>query len=466
MTGPAPDRGVRPEQADLDSLVGLRSVKGSHYAALRGVEARLSRVVGALERISRALVRTAEGPEALVTSVVEAARDHLEAEWVVFGLADGRLERSAPRHLICASGGRLFAFEGSQNASAPEELPDAVLNRLNDILRGHAPLLHGPILEEDHVHVPVELDGSVVGGLSAWTPAGRGVDPTDVVVLRILASQAIVALLNAELFSETNRHAAELAERNSELERTQRELSAAMRATVLNEERARIARELHDSVTQSVLSAGVQIELCRGLVDGPALDRLQMAGRLTKEAVEQLRSFIYALNNATNAPSPSVREVLAELCSLHMPPDLHTSVDVRGRARDLADDVQHALLRIAGEGLFNAAIHSHAGRVAVTLTYRPDRVGLAVDDDGVGDPDHLRRVLRTASLGDLTAGRHRGLANMSSRAAELGGELRIRRSRLGGIRIGAVLPTMRPSPTPDIHTSANADGPISIKESG
>ena len=39
MTGPSPERSALPEQADLESLVGLRSVKGSHYAALRGVEA-------------------------------------------------------------------------------------------------------------------------------------------------------------------------------------------------------------------------------------------------------------------------------------------------------------------------------------------------------------------------------------------------------------------------------------------
>ncbi|MCR5980099.1 sensor histidine kinase [Gordonia jinghuaiqii] len=446
--------GADPRQSDLESLVGLRSVKGSHYAQLRGVEARLNRVVGALDRISRALVRTAEGPEALVTAVVEAARDHLGADWVVFALADGRLEQSAPRHLIGSGSGRLFAFEGAEIASTPADLPDQVLNRLNDILRGHETILHRPILEEDHVHVPVELDGGVVGGLSAWTPADRVVDPTDVVVLRILASQAIVALLNAELFSETNSHAAELVRRNDELERTQRELSAAMRATVLNEERSRIARELHDSVTQSVLSAGVQIELCRDLVDGPALERLQMAGRLTKDAVEQLRSFIYALNNATSAPSPSVREVLAELCSLHMPPDLTTAVHVRGRARELADDVQHALLRIAGEALFNTAVHAHATRVSVTLTYSPDRVALSVDDDGIGDPDHLRRVMRTTSLGDLAAGRHRGLANMGSRASELGGDLRIRRSRLGGIRVGVVLPTrMNVSVAPAVETA-------------
>lgn len=132
---------------------------------------------------------------------------------------------------------------------------------------------------------------------------------------------------------------------------------------------------------------------------------------------------------------------------------------MRGRERDLADEVQHALLRIAGEALFNTAVHSRAHQVTVTLTYAVDTVALSVDDDGVGDPEHLRRVMRTASLGDLTAGRHRGLANMSSRAAELGGELRIRRSRIGGIRVAVVLPI-------GTAGSATPDDPLRTKEFG
>ena len=95
----------------------------------------------------------------------------------------------------------------------------------------------------------------------------------------------------------------------------------------------------------------------------------------------------------------------------------------------------------------------------MTLTYAVDTVALSVDDDGVGDPEHLRRVMRTASLGDLTAGRHRGLANMSSRAAELGGELRIRRSRIGGIRVAVVLPI-------GTAGSATPDDPLRTKEFG
>lgn len=447
----------RPDPSgDLESLVGLRSVKGTHYAQFRGVEQRLTRVVGALERISRALVRTAEGPETLVLAVLDAAREHLAADWVLFALSDGRLERTGPRHLMMDSSGSVYAFEGVDSAQEPRDLPDDVLNRLNDILRGQVARLGRPVIDDHHVHVPVELNGEVVGGLSAWMPPTILVDPADVVVLRILAGQTTVALLNAALFEESRhllvraeqayddsrRHAAHLAERNTELERTQRELSAAMRQEVLNTERARIARELHDSVAQSVLSAGVQIEVCR-IDAGPALaQRLEVAGKLTKDAVEQVRSVIYTLNHAPSAGAGDgdLAAILDELCSMHMPADLRTDVRLVGRQRDLSHEVQHAILRIAGEALFNTAIHAQATTARVSLTYAEEEVRLTVDDDGSGDPDHMRRVMRAATVGDL-AGRHHGLANMRSRATELGGDLRIRRSRLGGVRVVVEIPT-------------------------
>lgn len=439
---PRAARETLPDDPDLGRIVGLRSVKTGHYAQLRGTTAQLGLVMTALERISRALVHTASGPEELLVAVVEMVRDHLSADWVVFALADGHLVSTAPRHLIADGRGSIMAFEGAAAATTPVGLPDEVLNRLNDILRGEFDVLAAPIIDDHHLHVPVELDGRAIGGLSAWTSSDRWVDPSDVVVMGIVASQASVALVNAELFFQAQKRATELAERNAELERTQRELSAAMRTSLLNTERSRIARELHDSVGQSVFSAGLQIELGRSEATGPAADHLDKAVRLTRDAMTQLRSAIYTLNDGAN-PAPSIAETLAELCSLHVPSRIESSVGVRGRTQELTGEVQHAVLRIAGESLFNAAVHSGADRVAVTLTYAGDVVRLWIDDDGTGDPGDLRRLLRTTARGDFDAGRRRGLANMASRADELGGELRIRRSRLGGIRIAVTIPVVR-----------------------
>ena len=88
MADPGPVE-QRVEGPDLDLLTGIRSGKPSFYVEYLASAERLRRVIHALDRISRALVRTTEGPGTLVRSVAEAAAEHLMAHWVVFALADG-----------------------------------------------------------------------------------------------------------------------------------------------------------------------------------------------------------------------------------------------------------------------------------------------------------------------------------------------------------------------------------------
>ena len=94
-------------------------------------------MVAALDAISRALVQTVNGPENLVRAVAEAARAHLDADWVLLALADGALPEASAAPPHPGSAGYAYAFEGLSGAADPgPHLPDAVLNRLNDILRG------------------------------------------------------------------------------------------------------------------------------------------------------------------------------------------------------------------------------------------------------------------------------------------------------------------------------------------
>lgn len=430
---------------DLDRLTGVRSGKGTFYPEFRVTAQRLDRVIAALDTISRALVQTVEGPENLVRAVAEAARANLEADWVLLALADGALPEATLRHLMLDANGVAYAFEGLPGASEPPpDLPDAVLNRLNDILRGQLAQFRLPVIERRHAHVPIELDGGVIGAFAAWTPPHRALDGTDGVVMRILASQTAVALQNSALYSKSVTLLAQSEARYAELLATQRELGAAQRHQVLDSERRRIARELHDSVAQTVLSAGMQIEVCRSEVQrisaaGDLVERLDLAKDLTRSATEQLRSAIYALNHPGDAHRSSLPEMLAELATVHMPEDLRVSLRVRGTAVELPGDVEHDLLRIAGEALFNTAMHGDATRAIVRLTYGPTAVTLSISDDGTGDPAKLRRMLALAEAGDVD-GRHRGLANMRARARQHGGTFDIRSSRIGGIRAVATIP--------------------------
>ena len=220
-------------------------------------------MIHALERISAALVRTTEGSEALVRAVVEAAADHLSAEWVVFALVDGELAGRPP----AAPGAR----PGRRRARPPSRTcRPRCGGTWTRCAAAPTTTCTTPTPSRRHLHVPIRLDGRVVGAVIAWTPPERQVDDTDHSVLRILAGQTAAALQNCALLdhserlhARTTRQADALKARNDELLLTQAELGAARQREVLDNERHRIARELHDSVTQYALSAGMHIELVR-----------------------------------------------------------------------------------------------------------------------------------------------------------------------------------------------------------
>ena len=453
-TDPGPAEG-----ADLDLLTGIRSGKPSFYVEYLASAERLRRVIHALDRISRALVRTTEGPGTLVRSVAEAAAEHLTAHWVVFALADGALPEAAPRALVLGPD----LVEASTDT--PEDLPPFVLRHLHAVRRGEhdpgdvadAPTTgHGAVRavgpvtrlhDPHHLHVPVRLDGAVVGEIVAWTGVERRIDATDASVLRVLASQTAAALQNSalhqrtlRLYDEASRHAEDLAARNEQLQRTRDALTVARQREVLDSERHRIARELHDSVTQYALSAGMQIEVVRSEIrDEGQRERLETAKQLTRRAVEQLRSAIYALNHSGEHGHRTLPAMLEELSAVHMPSDLRVEVRIEGRPVSLPATAERSLFRVAGEALFNAAVHAEAGVAVVRLAFRKDRLVLSVADDGTGDPEQVRRSLRVAAARDLD-GSHRGLANMAERSREIGGTLAVQRARQGGIRIQVVVP--------------------------
>jgi signal transduction histidine kinase len=434
-----PKRTPARPRPDLEALTGLRSGKPHYYPEYRVAAERMRRVIHALERISAALVRTMEGSEALVRAVVEAAANHLSAEWVAFALVDGELPDARPRHLV----------RGPDGAEWPDmaTVPVRVREHVRHVHDGPGDDDHHPLeVTRRHLHVPVRLDGRIVGGFIAWTPEEREIDDTDQSVLRILAGQTAAALQNcalldhsARLYAHATRQADDLKVRNDQLVATQAELGAARQREVLDVERHRIARELHDSVTQYALSAGMHIELVRSEIDDERLrGQLDTAKDLTRRAVEQLRSAIYALNERDGCADEDLPSMLRRLSGVHMPDELRVEVRIGGKPVALPADCEQSLFRIAGEALFNTAVHADAGRAVVRLAYTCGQVRLTISDDGHGSPESVRRSLRASVA--TPSGEHRGLVNMQTRARELGGSLTFRRARLGGLQVQVDVP--------------------------
>lgn len=440
--------------AYLGALTGVRSGKRSFYPEYVRSAERLENAVRALDRISRALVVTGEGPRALVEAVVATATDHLQADWLLVAVADGALQAARPRFLFSA---------GDELIDDERRLPHSALEQLR-VLRSRPWEAEVHDVGEEHeriglVRVGMTLDGEPVGGIAARPGRAVTVADTDLALLRVLANHAAVALHNSFLLHATTRlrgrtaqlsetaeqRARDLAARNAELAETQQRLIAAMQRQALDDERHRIARELHDSVTQDVLSAGMTIELCRAeLIDnpddvGPTIERLSAAKDLTRHAVERLRAAIYALHNTAEESSGSLPVLLERLSTVHLPSDLKVQVTVTGEPIALPGEAEHSLLRLTGEALFNTVMHTTASQAQVRLRYQARTIVLTISDDGDGDPAQLRKMLRLASAADL-AGEHRGLANMAARTTELGGTMSIRKSRLGGIMLRFEIP--------------------------
>lgn len=433
------------DAADLSRLTGVRTGKTSYYPALVRSTERMQRTVRAMDRISSVVVRTVEGPRGVLEEVARAAAGHLEANWAVLGLFDGQLIGARPRFVAIGPNG--------DSHSETDDLPEYVRLELASIRTGEgAPRA----LRDDWVRAPMHLEGRQIGVLSARHGLDVEPEPEDLAVLRILANQAAVSLHTSEqyqagvtlhrraqrLHRAAELQARDLAIRTAELQATEQQLAAAMQREIVDTERHRIARELHDSVTQYVLSAGMQVEVARGQVadldHADIADQLGRAKTLTQTAVEQLRTAIYALTQAHGEPAASLEDLINQMVAHH-----RASFDLRvvaeGRVTEVGHAVSQELARCVGEALFNVAAHAGATRVIVRLRYRPTSLTISVADDGNGDPTALRRMLRLEkrTVGD---GRHRGLSNMDDRMRELGGTLAFRRARLGGIRVVLQLP--------------------------
>jgi signal transduction histidine kinase len=244
------------------------------------------------------------------------------------------------------------------------------------------------------------------------------------------------------------RRAAELTRRNEQLRRARGHLARVRQAELVSAERHRIARDLHDSVAQCLVGIGMHLEWCQRHLDpsSPAYERLVASKELARAGLGWVRSAVEELSGFEQ-PGTGLGQALRDLAAdFRSAGQLRVSVRVTARQRQLPSAVEHALFQIAQEGLWNAVRHARATQAWLSLAYAEDQILLSVCDDGSGDPAVVGRYLTAAAPGPVAAsgraprrGRH-GLRNIAERAAELGGEVTLRRRRGGGLRISVRVP--------------------------
>jgi signal transduction histidine kinase len=249
------------------------------------------------------------------------------------------------------------------------------------------------------------------------------------------------------------RRAAELTRRNEQLRRAREHLARVRQAELVSAERHRIARDLHDSVAQCLVGIGMHLEWCHRHLDpsSPAYERLVASKELARAGLGWVRSAVEELSGFEQ-PGTGLGQALRDLAAdFRSAGQLRVSVRVTARQRQPPSAVEHALFQIAQEGLWNAVRHAHATQAWLSLAYAEDQILLTVSDDGTGDPAVVGRYLTAVASSPGTAssgtpvkrtpprGRH-GLRNIAERAAELGGEVSLRRRRGGGLRISVRVP--------------------------
>src|SRR5438270_676283 len=431
---PPTDRRAAVDRPALERLIGVRSSKPSFYAAWRDNSARLDHTIETLERISSALCAAPAGPVAVCDAVVEAAAHHFDARWaaMVFSAEDAGV--GTARVFIHASEGVIQRWE----------VPPRMLAALTD----QTLALKGPVLAERDeglefggepcviVAAPMPVHGKLAGILVVGLAEGVEVAPSDVSILVTLANHAGVALHNASLFQENGRRASELERRGSELEGTLRRLEEAGRRQLLSRERNRIARELHDSVAQHLLTIGMNLEWCRrhDSTSPPVLERVTAAKSLARSAVDDIRAVIFEL--ASDGRTDVRRALLDAIEEVIAGTPLQAGLRTYGSRRSLSETAQHALVQIAREALFNVVRHADASHAWLALRWFPDRVRLTVADDGTGDAHVLRRRLQAAA----PEVPHFGLAGIAGRVRELGGTAAVGRRRGGGVSLRVEVP--------------------------
>jgi signal transduction histidine kinase len=242
-------------------------------------------------------------------------------------------------------------------------------------------------------------------GMSTWNDAASQI---------VFQAMALTTSLIAMRELRTRR---ELEVVNSELALTRDQLADRTRAA----ERGRIARELHDTIGHNLTALSLHLELAGHRCDGEAREAVLQSQRLTRTILGDVRAVVSAFDERVITDVPAA---LRELVQGFERPCAHLAL--RGDLALADAATAHALVRCVQEMLTNVLKHASAANVWVDVSREGSWVEARVTDDGA--------QTAPASPGG------RGLAGMTGRLAELGGELAITRPPVGGWTVTARLP--------------------------
>jgi PAS domain S-box-containing protein len=256
--------------------------------------------------------------------------------------------------------------------------------------------------------VPMMLKERVVGWLTLASAEQDHYTTHHGDLALAIASQAAVAIENARLYEKS------------------KDLAAL-------EERQRLARELHDSVSQALFGIGLGAKTARTVIErdpAKAIEFIEYVHALAKTGMAEMRALIFELRPESLEKEGLVQALLKQAEAV----SARHGISVQPTLCDepvASLPVKEAIYRIAQEAMHNTVKHAQAGQMQLSLTWSEREVVLEISDDGAG--------FDTAA----SYPGHLGLHSMEERSTQLGGTLQVERVAAGGTRICARIP-LRP----------------------
>ncbi|SHL89561.1 Histidine kinase-, DNA gyrase B-, and HSP90-like ATPase [Streptomyces yunnanensis] len=337
----------------------------------------------------------------VLKTIVASARELLDAEYAALGVPDDH--GGFAQFVVDGVSAEQWKAIGPlprQHGILAAMLHNATPERLADVREdprfGGWPAAHPDM--SDFLGLPVADGDEILGALFLANKrcpkptGGCGFTEEDERLLGILAQHAAIALTNARLYERS------------------RELTIAG-------ERARLAHELHDAVSQKLFSLRLTAQAATALVDrdpARAKDELHQVAALAAEAADELRAAVVELRPAALDEDGLVATLRSQIQVLDRAHSARVTFTAQG-VRALPSAQEEAMLRVAQEALHNALRHSGAERVEVSLGRAGHGALLKIADNGRGFDT---RVVRRA-------GRHLGLVSMRDRAGGVGGKLTV-----------------------------------------
>jgi signal transduction histidine kinase len=235
---------------------------------------------------------------------------------------------------------------------------------VNADARGEMPEMV-PVFEAEDIvstiDIPIRIDGIVRGDFSIAHTHAHAPAPDELRLYQAMADRASVAIQNAELY-----------------ERAQQVASL--------EERQRLARELHDSVSQALYGIALGARTARTQLDrdpAAAVDPMEYVLQLAEAGLAEMRALIFELRPESLQTEGLVAAIEKQVASTRSRYGLEVQADL-GSEPQTKIEVKEALYRVAQEALHNIVKHAHAQHVVVSLVTSNGTIDLRVRDDGRG----------------------------------------------------------------------------------